>query len=130
MALGTSSSYIRPSFNTDVKSGGVTVSINLAIRGNGSRDDDDVVVAVVEELTMAAAAVVAALASLSSFPELMPEEWTDDTARLDAAAAIRAARVAARLASFTAALRAATGSTLDEVGPLINWMETEAPGGR
>ena len=45
-------------------------------------------------------------------------------------AAIRAARAAARLASLTAALRAATGSTLAVVGPLINWIEMDAPGGR
>jgi len=140
LALGTSSSYILPSFNVLVKSGGVTVSINLAMRGNGK--------GVVPGWLLLALLVVVVdsiaeegLASLSSFPELMPDELKEDkfefgapTAPIpvvdDVAAARRAARAAALLASLTLAFRAATGSTLEVVGPLISWMEMDAPGGR
>jgi len=140
LALGTSSSYILPSFNVLVKSGGVTVSINLAMRGNGK----GVVPGWLLLALLVAVDSIAeeGLASLSSFPELMPEELKEDrfefmapTAPIPdvddvAAAARRAARAAALLASLTLAFRAATGSTLEVVGPLISWMEIEAPGGR
>lgn len=140
LALGTSSSYILPSFNVLVKSGGVTVSINLAMRGNGKGVVpgccDMALLVVVDSIAEEG------LASLSSFPELMPEELKEERFEFmapapapipvvdDVAAARRAARAAALLASLTLAFRAATGSTLEVVGPLISWMEMEAPGGR
>ena len=138
LALGTSSSYILPSFNVLVKSGGVTVSINLAMRGNGK----GVVPGWLLLALLVAVDSIAeeGLASLSSFPELMPDELKEDKFEFgapapipvveDVAAARRAARAAALLASLTLAFRAATGSTLEVVGPLISWMEIEAPGGR
>ena len=99
LALGTSSSYILPSPNlplpTLLKSGGVTVSINFAILGK--------LIGTFIPFLLAAVTLLVLFVSLS-LPELTPPP--------DAAADIRAA--------FAAARRAAMGSTLEDVGPLIN----------